>query len=270
MQNVAVSHGSLPTGQMIPEPEGAGFEFSPGVEGTPHVVLVDDDALFRESLGLNLTDHSFRVTEFSDGQSAIDYFAGGGDADVLLLDWRMPGLDGLQVLRTMRSLSIDVPTIFLTVLDNEIYEEAALEGGAVDFVEKSRGLSILLRRMALIMQGQKSAAGGEEEHQNTVFGKLELRHDSNRAHWGGKPVDLTLTEFRIVVLMAEKAGTDVSYREIYDLAHGKGFIAGSGDDGFRVNVRTFIKRIRRKFKEIDDEFDQIENYPGFGYRWRKD
>lgn len=267
MPNVAVSPGFSPIGPVALESESLGVDLSVDPTGEPHVVLVDDDALFRESLGLNLADHSFRVTEFSDGQSAIDYFADGGGADVLLLDWRMPGLDGLQVLRTMRSLSIDVPTIFLTVLDNEIYEEAALEGGAVDFVEKSRGLSILLRRMALIMQGQKSAQGDEEKPQNTVVGKLEMRHDSHRAYWDDDPVDLTLTEFRIVNLLVEKVGADVSYREIYDLAHGRGFIAGSGEDGFRVNVRTFIKRIRRKFKEIDNDFEQIENYPGFGYRW---
>ena len=79
---------------------------------------------------------------------------------------------------------------------------------------------------------------------------------------------MTLTEFRIVALLAVDAGRDVTYREIYDLAHGKGFVAGSGMEGYRVNVRTFIKRIRQKFKDVDQHFDSVENYPGFGYRWR--
>jgi len=231
------------------------------------VVLVDDDDLFRESLRLNLLDHDFQVTEFDDGQGALEFFSGGGRADVVLLDWRMPCVDGLTVLKTMRAGGLDFPTIFLTVLDNEIYEEAALAGGAVDFVEKSRGFSILLRRIALITEGSK-AAGGADDTSDYNLGDLKLRRDSNRAYWKERVVELTLTEFRIVALLAVDAGRDVTYREIYDLAHGKGFVAGSGMEGYRVNVRTFIKRIRQKFKDVDEQFDSIENYPGFGYRWR--
>jgi two-component system response regulator ChvI len=76
-----------------------------------------------------------------------------------------------------------------------------------------------------------------------------------------------LTEFQIVRLLASSADTDVSYRQIYDLVRGKDFIAGYGEEGYRVNVRSFIKRIRQKFRDVDDTFDCIENYPGFGYRW---
>jgi two-component system response regulator ChvI len=80
-------------------------------------------------------------------------------------------------------------------------------------------------------------------------------------------INLTLTEFKIVMLLAEKAGRDVGYREIYDLVHGKDFISGHGARGYRANVRTFIKRIRKKFRDGDPSFDRIENYAGFGYRW---
>jgi two-component system response regulator ChvI len=62
----------------------------------------------------------------------------------------------------------------------------------------------------------------------------------------------------------------VRYRDLYDLVHGEGFVAGYGEDGYRTNVRTFIKRVRKKFRDIDDQFDAIENYPGFGYRWKDD
>jgi two-component system response regulator ChvI len=99
------------------------------------------------------------------------------------------------------------------------------------------------------------------------FGPLELRFDVNRALWAGQTVDLTLTEFKIVTRLAEKTEQDVGYREIYDLVHGKDFIAGHGAEGYRANVRTFIKRIRKKFRDVDPGFDHIENYPGFGYRW---
>ena len=83
----------------------------------------------------------------------------------------------------------------------------------------------------------------------------------------GSSIDLTLTEFKILTLLAEKAGQDVGYREIYDLVHGKDFIAGHGSEGYRANVRTFIKRIRKKFRDVDPGFDHIQNYAGFGYRW---
>ena len=101
----------------------------------------------------------------------------------------------------------------------------------------------------------------------THLGRLELRFDINRAAWAGTTLDLTLTEFKIVALLASRAGEDVGYREIYDLVHGKDFVAGYGAEGYRANVRTFIKRIRKKFRDTDPEFDQIHNYAGFGYRW---
>lgn len=233
----------------------------------PHVVLVDDDRLFRESLGPNLSDNGFAVTEFDGGGIALDYFGNGGTADLVLLDWRMPEIDGLEVLRRLRREKNGVPIIFLTVLDDEIYEEAALAGGAVDFVEKSRSLPILLRRISLILDGRKNT---EDRPEIGHFGDLELLYESKRARWKGDFVSLTLTEFNILIKMTDEAGSDVPYRDIYDLVHGQGFIAGSGSEGYRANVRTFIKRIRKKFREIDDSFDHIQNYPGFGYRWRSD
>ena len=82
-------------------------------------------------------------------------------------------------------------------------------------------------------------------------------------------VGLTIGEYKIVQLLASNAGSYVTYRAIYDCLHYVGFIAGSGDDGYRANVRSAIKRIRNKFRELDPAFDEIENYPGFGYCWGK-
>jgi len=241
------------------------------------VALVDDDDLFRESLGLNLADEGYEVMPFDRGHTALDYFSNGGSADLILLDWRMPRMDGIETLRQLRARNIDIPVIFLTVLSDQIYEETALGGGAVDFVEKSRSLPILLKRMQLIVQGRKplnedaSAANGGDHGgapgQMFRRGPLELRLDVARAFWAGQRIDLTLTEFNIVKLMATRAGEDVSYRDLYDLVHGKDFVAGYGPAGYRANVRAFIKRIRHKFRAADPHFDEIGNYPGFGYRW---
>jgi len=237
---------------------------------SPHIVLVDDDDLFRESLGLNLIDEGYAVTSFSSGVPALDFFASGGHADVVLLDWRMPGMNGLEVLRSLRRSGTTTPVIFLTVLSDDIYEEAALEGGAVDFIDKSRRLSILVKRLSLITEGtrpQPDADGRRNVGDQLRLQDLELRFDINRASWRGNSLDLTLTEFKIVALLALRTGEDVSYREIYDLVHGKNFVAGYGAEGYRANVRTFIKRIRKKFRDVDPEFEHIHNYAGFGYRW---
>ena len=235
------------------------------------VVIVDDDDLFRESLGLNLAEEGFEVVDFPSGEAALEYFQTGESADAVLLDWRMPGIDGLGVLQALREARIEIPVIFLTVLSDEIYEEAALKWGAVDFIDKSRRLSIILQRLKLITEGPKAGTDAIGREQTVVrHGPLELRCDIRRAFWGDNQVDLTLTEFAIVHYMVIRPGADVTYRQIYDLVRGKDFIAGYGPDGYRSNVRSFIKRIRKKFREVDPDFDHIDNYPGFGYRWREE
>jgi two-component system response regulator ChvI len=243
-----------------------------GTSGVVRVMIVDDDDLFRESLGLNLIDEGYEVKSFAGGQAALDHLAAGAHADIILLDWRMPGMSGLKVLRSLRRAGNIAPVIFLTVLSGDLYEETALEGGAVDFIDKSRRLSILLKRLRLIAEGARPAPESDGRQSGDVLhlGRLELRFDINRASWAGTPIDLTLTEFKIIALLALRTGEDVSYREIYDLVHGKNFVAGYGDEGYRANVRTFIKRIRKKLRDVDSEFEHIHNYAGFGYRWTGD
>lgn len=233
------------------------------------VFIVDDDDLFRESLGLNLAEEGYEVVDFANGESALEFMMSGEEAEAVLLDWRMPGLDGLAVLRRMRECRIQTPVVFLTVLSDEIYEEAALKWGAVDFIDKSRRLPIILQRLKLITEGVKPSADSSGQTPAVIRnGPLELKTDISRAFWAGEQVDLTLTEFAIVLFLVTQQGGDVSYRQIYDIVRGKDFVAGYGPDGYRANVRSFIKRIRKKFRDVDDAFDGIENYPGFGYRWR--
>jgi two-component system response regulator ChvI len=233
------------------------------------IVVVDDDDLFREALALNLVDHGYEVTSFSGGTAALDHLAAGGHADVILLDWCMPGLNGLEVLRSLRRAGNGTPVIFLTVLSGDIYEEAALEGGAVDFIDKSRRLSILLKRLRLIAAGRRPApeSDGGRSGDFLQLGHLDLRFDSNRASWAGTAIELTPSEFKIIALLARRNGDDVSYREIYDLVQGNGFTAGYGGDRYRTNVRGIVRRIRKKFRGVDPGFEHIVNYAGFGYRY---
>jgi two-component system response regulator ChvI len=233
-----------------------------------HVTVVDDDELFLESVSTNLADAGYRTDSFLRGAEAIHHLCGGPAADLVLLDWKMPGITGIEVMQRLRAEKIDVPIIFLTVLSDQIYEEAGLLGGAVDFVEKSRSFAILLKRIELILSGSKKRGQGHQ-HKEMLKGHdgLALRYDSRRVLWHEANVALTLTEFNIVAYLTEHADRDVSYREIYDIVHGEGFVAGDGEIGFRTNVRAFIKRIRQKFRDVDPQFSQIKNYPGFGYRW---
>lgn len=235
------------------------------------VLLVDDDELFRESLARNLMHAGFAVEEAGDGRAALGRLRDGSLIDLLLLDWKMPEMNGIDVLRTLREIRCSVPVLFLTVLDGQIYEEAALQLGAFDFVDKHRAFSILLKRIELILAGGKALPqDGAAQEKPIQLGQLELRADIGRAMWGGKRVDLTLTEFRIVGRLASSPGSDVSYREIYDLVRGEGFVAGRGSQGYRGNVRSIIKRIRQKFRMVDPAFGQIDTYTGFGYCWRQD
>ncbi len=239
--------------------------------GTGRILIVDDDPLFRESIAQNLADSGYHVADFPDGPSFFDRLEDGEGADLILLDWKMPGMNGIEVLRKLRVVRPELPVIFLTVLSDQIYEEAALLGGAVDFVEKSRSFSIILKRVENILKTQKvlkSDARSDALASVVTLDALTLDVQSHRAFWRDTEVDLTLTEFGMVRLLMAQSGRDVTYRDLYDVVHGKDFQAGYGTEGYRANVRSAIKRIRQKFRDLDPDFDEIENYPGFGYRWR--
>ncbi|MEX2642913.1 MAG: winged helix-turn-helix domain-containing protein, partial [Acetobacterales bacterium] len=135
--------------------------------------------------------------------------------------------------------------------------------------------SILRRRIDLILSGRKLIEDDDDEPEvdpdhllDVRVGDLRIEAESHRVIWRDQHVELTLTEFMLVYRLAVRAGKNVSYRELYDVVHGEGFVAGEGTEGYRANVRTLIKRIRQKFRNMDKDFDEIRNYPGFGYRWR--
>src|SRR5258708_29717977 len=168
-------------------------------------------------LRFKLIEEGYEVASFSSGNAALEHFAGGGSADVVVLDWRMPGMNGLEVLRRLRRAGNTTPVIFFTVLSEEIYEEAALESGAVDFIDKSRGLSILMKRLRLSAAGARPAPQGDGRKARDVLhlGRLELRFDTNPAIWFGTLIDLTVTGVKIAALLALRTGDDVPYPQIH-------------------------------------------------------
>jgi two-component system response regulator ChvI len=228
------------------------------------LILVDDDDMLRLVLAGNLTQAGYAVRDFADASGALDcLIAGKEPADLLILDWKMPVMSGLDLLRRLRQAGINTAALFFTSHNDTIYEEAALAYGAVDFVDKTRSFTILLKRIELIL-GRSSGSG--EAGSPQIAGPLLLDSASHTTTWRGTKVELTFGEFRVVELLV-RSGRDVTYREIYDALHGENFIAGEGTEGYRANVRALIKRIREKFTEADPNFAAIANYPGFGYRW---
>lgn len=236
------------------------------------VALVDDDDMYREAMSMELGHLGFDVFAFADGDGLFQHLSDCSDTQVIILDWRLKTGLGIDLLPPIRERGVNLPVMFLTGLPALAAEYAALDMGAVDFVDKARGTGIIARRLRLIVQSYKAPPA--EEPDNTVevagpisSGKLTLSPDIARAYWDGVDLDFTLGEFKVLHLLVTRAGEYVSYRSIYDCVHYTGFMAGNGEDGFRTNVRSSIKRIRNKFRQFDDGFCGIENYAAFGYRW---
>jgi len=147
-------------------------------------------------------------------------------------------------------------------------EHMALDHGALDFVDKSRGLPILARRIRLLHRAAaQPLATNIDDDETLTMGSLALKPRDCRALWKDADVGLTLTEYKVVRLLVTSGGKPVTYRGVYDAMHHVGFIAGIGEDGYRTNVRSFIKRVRNKFRALDPEFARIGNCVGVGYTW---
>jgi two-component system response regulator ChvI len=195
-------------------------------------------------------------------------------------------MPGIKLLAELRRHGVNLPVVFLTgkfIRDNEherlllaprealnADECMAFDHGAVDFIAKSRGREVLVRRLRNVVELAKPKAKADLPIQKRLAcDKLVLTPETSRAYWNQVDVGLTFGEYKIVNLLASNVGRYVTYRAVYDCLHYEGFIAGTGADGYRANVRSAIKRIRNKFRSCDPAFDEIKNYTGFGYCWRK-
>ena len=231
------------------------------------VLLVEDDEDYREIVGSELSWHGFAVRSFADGASLLGSLDTAAEADVIVLDWRLPNISGIDLLPQLRQRGVNLPVVFLTSHADPAYEKLAFDRGALDFIDKARGVEILARRLSLAAKSGKPAAAPEAE-KPIVCGKLVLSPRAIRAYWNEVDVGLTVSEYDIVHFLASNVGRYQAYRTIYDLRYYEGFVAGKGIQGYRTNVRSSIKRIRRKFCEVDPTFAEIQNSAMRGYRWR--
>jgi len=226
------------------------------------VLLIEDGVIARGFVTDKLSKQGFAV------RTVASLPAAACDADVIVLHCGRVNSSSIELLSKLHRLGFNVPVVLLTGEAAPAHECLALDKGAIDVILKSRGPDVLARRLKgvvkIIGRTDRPRSGGPMN-----CGKLLLRPDIGRACWKGVDVGLTLGEYNIVHLLASNAGQYVTYRAIYDRLHYEGFIAGSGADGYRMNVRSAIKRIRNRFRALDPTFDETENYQGFGYCWKK-
>jgi two-component system response regulator ChvI len=217
------------------------------------VVLVESDQYYREVLTGELSRQGFVVHAFADGASLLGSLASVINADLAVLDWDLPKMSGIELLAELRQRGVNLPIVFLS-------------GKAIAGDDNDR--QVLVRRLRCVVELARPKAGLPHQ-EGLACGRLRLKPEISRAYWNQVDVGLTLGEYKLVHLLTSNVGRFVTFRAVYDRLHYEGFIAGAGKDGYRANVRSAIKRIRNKFRACDPAFDEIENYNGFGYCWRK-
>ena len=186
-------------------------------------------------------------------------------ADLGIFDIKMPRMDGMELLRKVRQQSA-MPVIFLTSKDEEIDELFGLKMGADDYIAKPFSQRLIVERVKAVLRrvAPKDGASAEEEAKRVLErGKLKLDPERHTCHWDNKPVTLTVTEFLILQALATRPGVVKTRDALMDAAY---------DDQVYVDDRTIdshIKRLRKKFKQVDDDFDVIETLYGVGYRFKE-
>ncbi|MEO1657926.1 MAG: response regulator transcription factor [Pseudomonadota bacterium] len=228
------------------------------------IALIDDDENILTSVSIALEAEGYGVTTFTDGASALDGIL-GKSPDLVLSDIKMPRMDGVELLRRLRQDS-SVPFIFLTSKDDEIDEALGLTMGADDYVRKPFSQRLLLERVKAVLRRATTAPNEARDEQNQIMrrGSLTLDPPQHACSWKGERVTLTVTEFLILQALAARPGFVKSRDALMDAAY---------DDQVYVDDRTIdshIKRIRKKFRVVDNSFDGIETLYGVGYKYKCD
>ncbi len=229
------------------------------------IALVDDDRNILTSVSIALEAEGYQTSTYSDGVSALQGLE-DNPPDMAIFDIKMPRMDGMELLRRLRQKS-NLPVIFLTSKDDEIDELFGLKMGADDFIRKPFSQRLLIERVKTVLRRSSSREAPEaqdnEPSQVIERGKLVMDPDRHSCTWGGKPVVLTVTEFLILQSLALRPGIVKSRDALMDAAY---------DDQVYVDDRTIdshIKRLRKKFKVVDDDFDAIDTLYGVGYRFKE-
>ena len=229
------------------------------------IALVDDDRNILTSVSIALQAEGFVTRVYTDPGAALKAFM-DKQPDLGVFDIKMPHMDGIELLRRVREFST-IPVIFLTSKDDELDEALGLAMGADDYISKPFSQRLLIARIRALLRRQELAQGtaspNESEPEPALLerGRLVMDPARHKVLWDGKDVTLTVTEFLILEALAQRPGVVKTRNQLLDIAY---------QDDVYVDDRTIdshIKRIRRKFRAVDPQFDAIETLYGVGYRF---
>ena len=226
------------------------------------IALIDDDRNILTSLSIALEKEGFKVQTYLDGESALIGLT-RTPPDLAVIDVKMPKMDGEELLKKLRKKT-SLPIIFLTSKDDEIDELLGLKLGADDFIKKSGGFSIKVLIERIKIQLRKKNINSIEDTKNIIaHGKLKLDPSQLECEWDEKqlPDKLTTTEFLIVQELAKRPGIIKERSQLMDIAYRE------DTDIEDRTIDSHVKRIRKKFKKVDNNFSAIETRYGSGYRW---
>lgn len=226
---------------------------------TATIALVDDDQNILVSLSAALIDEGYKVDTYGDGAEALEGL-GRKRADLAILDIKMPRMDGMELLTELRRKD-KLPVIFLTSKDDEVDEVMGLRLGADDYIKKPFSQRLLLERIRAVLRRHEAQSGDENSGSIMRRGDLVLDPARHLCSWKGDEINLTVTEFLIVEALARRPGHVKNRDQLIDAAYGEHIYV---DDR---TIDSHIKRLRRKFKAVDDEFAGIDTLYGVGYRY---
>src|SRR5450432_914898 len=229
------------------------------------IALVDDERNILTSLGMALEAEGYKVRTYSDGAAALEALT-EEPVDLAILDIKMPRMDGMELLRRLRQKT-DMPVIFLTSKDEEIDELFGLKMGADDFIRKPFSQRLLVERVKSVLRRaipkDPTATPKPDDIKALERGQLRMDPERHTCTWKNEPVTLTVTEFLILQALAARSGVVKSRNALMDVAY---------DEQVYVDDRTIdshIKRLRKRFKFTDKEWDMIETLYGVGYRFKE-
>ncbi len=230
-----------------------------------NIALIDDDKNILTSVSMALEAEGFNVKTYSDGEEGLKGVT-TTPPELLVLDIKMPRMDGMEVLSKLREQS-SLPVIFLTSKDDEVDEVIGLRMGADDYITKPFSQRLLIERIRALLRRQdlmkQKEDGPKEAAERVLRGHLELDDSRHLCTWKGKPVNLTVTEYLLVKALALRPGHVKNRDQLIDMAYGENIYV---DDR---TIDSHIKRVRKKFKQVDDDFNHIETLYGIGYRYKE-
>jgi two-component system response regulator ChvI len=225
------------------------------------IALVDDDKNILTSVSMALEAEGYRVRTYNDGEEALQGLS-HQPVDLAILDIKMPRMDGMELLTKLKSSS-NLPVIFLTSKDDEVDEVLGLRMGADDYIKKPFSQRLLIERIRTLLRRAELAEEKTVKKADTVLvrGPLVMDTDRHSCTWDGRDVQLTVTEFLLLKALASRPGHVKSRDQLMDAAYGESIYV---DDR---TIDSHIKRLRKKFRQVDDSFSQIETLYGVGYRY---